>query len=431
MRVPGIPDPLRERDFALYFAARLATMLGTAMAPIGLAFAVLQATGKGGDLGFTLAARTTPFVVLALFGGVVADRFPRQRVMWLSDLGSAAGQATTAAYVLAGGREVGVLVVLQALSGAANAFYFPAAVGIVPQIVRQSHRRQANALVGLARNTALVSGAALGGVIASFANPGWSLVADAATFLLSAALTVRIRHTGAVVVGSTMWRDLVAGWSEFRSRTWLWAVVAQFAIVLGLGRTALQVLGPVVARDRLGGAVAWGVLLSVQAAGNIGGGVVLLRLPAPGGMTTAVLAVLTDAALLVGLAAAWPLAALALLAVLDGVGTQVFGVMWETTMQSEVPPAALSRVSAYDAIGSLGLMPVGYAVIGPLSDALGVRGALLVGVGAVVLPTLAVLAVPEIHRVGRHAPRAGSGDRLTWAAGPAAAAADGQPAPPS
>ncbi len=392
--------PFSYPNFRLLFGARAASLLGTAMAPVGLSFAVLAATGSPTDLGLVLAARILPFMVFLLIGGVIADRLPRQRVMVASDAGAAVTQLATGVLVIAGSHSLVWLLVLQFASGSANAFFFPAVQGLLPHTVPAEAFPRASALMGLTRNGANIGGAAIGGLIAAVANPGWALVADEATFAVSAVLCLRLVVPHLPTPPATMLSDLREGWTEFRTRPWLWSIVAQFAVVVGFGRSAELVLGPVIAKAHLGGPAAWGWVLSMDGVGSVVAGFFLVhrrrRFARP--LLLASMGVLVDVGVVLGLYRPLALGWLLALSFLGGAGVAVFGVMWETTMAREIPAQSLSRVSAYDAMGSFLLQPVGLAVMGPLVLATGIHGGLLIGAAAIVLPTVAVMCVPDVNR---------------------------------
>ena len=224
-------------------------MFGNAMAPVAIAFAVLELTGSKADLGFVLAARQIPQIFFLLVGGVWADRLPRHRVMVVTSCVSGASQATLAVLLLTGEAHIWHLLILALVNGSSTAFFFPASAGIVPQTVPQELLQQANALLRLGINATLIAGAALGGLLVAATSPGWAILVDACSFLVGAVFIGLMRlPAGLRVQGSTVLAELHDGWREFRSRTWLCAIVAQFAIVNAAVTGAMDVLGPVVSK---------------------------------------------------------------------------------------------------------------------------------------------------------------------------------------
>jgi len=384
--------PLAEREFRLLLFGRTISMAGSAMAPVALAFAVLDVTGSVSDLGMVLAARQVPTVVFILFGGVWADRLQRHKVMVVSNLLSGGGQAVTAALLIVGHAQIWQLAVLAAVNGSASAFFFPASTGIVPQTVPPSLLQQANAALRLSMNATMITGAALGGVLVAASSPGWTIAIDACSYIAAAVcIGAMSLPPGLRGEGSTMLLELREGWRDFWSRTWLWAIVLQFAIVNAAETGALDVLGPAVAKKHLGGAGAYGGILSAFSLGLVLTGLVMLRWRPRRILRTATFSIFPMVLPLIALARPAPLALVVVCAFLAGVGIEVFGVLWDTAMQQEIPAQRLSRVSSYDALGSLVLVPVGLAVAGPVGAAVGLRASfigssvLIVGATALVL----------------------------------------------
>ena len=351
-----------------------------------------------------LAARVVPMVVFMLVGGIWADRLPRSRVMVFSNLVSAATQALVAALLFSGTAEVWQLVVLAAMNGTAGAFFFPASSGIVPQTVPEPLLQQANAALRLGLNSASIVGAALGGLVVGLTSPATGIAVDAVSFLVSALLVSAIRLSPALRLEATNFlADLALGWREFSSRMWLWAIVIQFGFVNAIELGAEGVLGPAVAKEHLHGAIGWGLVLTADAIGLIGGGLLLLRVRPRRLLLTATLGFLLTVPFLFGLAIPLPLAGVAALALVAGIGVETFSVLWDTTMQQEIPHDRLSRVYSYEALGSFALIPLGLAAAGPIAEAIGTQKTLfaagLISLGA----TLAVLFVRDVRTLQRRA----------------------------
>jgi predicted MFS family arabinose efflux permease len=394
--------PLREREFRLLFAGRTVSLVGGAIAPVALAFAVLDLTGSKTDLGLILAAREIPLIVFLLVGGIWADRLPRNRVMVGANLVSGLAQALTAVLLITDRAEVWHLAALAAVNGASSAFFFPASAGIVPQTVPVSLLQQANAVLQLALNTAMVGGAAVAGFLVAGVGPGGAIAVDAVTYVLAALLLGSMRLPEVVrEPAKSFVRELAIGWSEFRSRTWLWAIVLQFSFMLMTVLAGFLVLGPVVADEELGGATAWGAILTGWSLGLVTGGVIGLRYRPRRMLLAATLAILALPLPVFALGFPLSVPAIAATAFVAGVGNEIFVLLWHTTMQQEIPPDKLSRVYSYDALGSIGLVPVGYALAGPAAEAFGVQatlwGAAAIGVGV----TLGVLLVREVRTLER------------------------------
>jgi MFS family permease len=380
VRVPDALTPLTDRRFAWYYSGRLVSTVGSVMAPIALAFAVLDLTGSASALGLVIAARTVPQVLFLLVGGVVADRFSRSFVMQLSHQLSALTQGLVALLLLTGSAELWMVMVLEALNGVVSAFTFPAIQGIVPQVVPVSHLQQANALLGFSRNGLAVLGPTIGALLVVTVGSGWAIAVDALSWALAAAFMARVRvpssSVGRTAGASSMWREIVEGWSAFRSLTWVWVVVVSASLLNAIQAGALITLGPVVAQRTIG-RVQWGWVLSAESAGLLAMTFVLMwwRLRHP--LRTGMLGVAVIAAPILALGIEPAVIPLVLLSFLAGCGMEMFGIGWQTALQEHVPQHLLSRVSSYDALGSFVAVPAGAVVFGPLAGRFGAEPVLV------------------------------------------------------
>jgi MFS family permease len=405
VRATGARNALRERNVRLLVVSGAADALGNNMAAVALAFAVLQIGGTA-DLGYVFLAREIPIVVFLLVGGVWADRVSRKALLVLGDVATGSAQATTAVLFLTGNATVWRVALLQMVFGVAGAFTRPASTGLIAQAVSHAHLQEANALVDLSRSTLRIVGPALGGLIVVLANPGWALAADAATFFFTAVLQLqlRIRPTERPM-RTRMLHELREGWTEFSSRTWLWTMVASFGLFQLTLFPALLVLGPTVAKAHLGGAGAWGVILAFQGVGSVFGGLIALRVHPRRPLVVATLLCVPIAVMLALLGAAAPVPLLCAAGLLASVGLTCGDIIWFTTFQLEVPDQLMSRLSSFDWFGSVALNPLGYALVGPLADLLGVATTLSLAAALNAVVSIGVAATPAIRRLERK-PRA-------------------------
>lgn len=391
--------PLRERDFRLLFIGQATSSLGNSLTSIALAFAVLEATGSITAVGLVLAATRLPLVLFVLVGGVVGDRLLRQRVMLASDLVRLATQAVAAALLLTHQAALWHLLVLFALHGAAQAFFNPAASGLVPQTVSPARLQQANALLDLSRNATGILGTLAAGALVALVGAGAAFAVDSLTFAVSAASLALLRPGGIVRTKppGAFLRELADGWEEFRSRTWLWVGVLHIALLNAFALVSFFALGPVVALRSLGGAASWGTIAAAFACGMIAGNSVALRWRPRRPLVVAFAVVAAAAPQLALLGARAPVVAIAGAAVLGGAQASFFGAIWATTLQQRIPAESIARVSAYGSLGSLVLAPLGFALVGPLAEWLGISTLLWLGAAWIVAATAVVLSVPSIR----------------------------------
>ena len=408
--------------FRLLFAGQALSVVGDRITPVAIAFAVL-AIGDATDLGLVLAASGVPFALFAIAGGVVSDRVGRRNVMIASDVVRTASQALTAVLLLTGSAEVWMLVALAAVYGTAAAVFMPALIGLIPQTVAPDRLQEANALLGVTRSLATVGGPAVAGIVIALAGPGEAIALDAATFAVSAvcllALRPRLRAADAPEADEARFgRRLRAGWAEVRARPWLASGLGAIAAYHVFVLPAVYILGPALAARELDGASSWAVIVACFGVGTVLGNLLAMRIRIGRPVLVAALALLVAGTQAVIISSGLGTAGIAALEVPAGIAVSLFFTLWDTSIQEQVAPAAVSRVSSYDFAASLGLMPLGMAVAGPVADGIGLQATLAVMSGAGMLAALLWLAVPDVRRVRR----AGPGD-------PVVAAAPAEPVP--
>ncbi|WP_395369264.1 MFS transporter [Streptomyces tubercidicus] len=417
---PAAPPLWRDRRFVLLASARTISVLGNGFARVALSFAVLALPGAGpGQLSLVLACQAVPQLLFVLAGGVIADRMSRSRLMIVTDLVGAAAYAALAAMVLTGHAPLLALCALAALAGTATALFSPAMDGVIPLLVPAARLQQANGLLRVGMNSSMLLGLALSGVAVAVVGAGWALALNAASFVVSALLIRGLRLPPRVRTGSSGWADLRDGWREFAGRQWLWVVVAQYSVVVAALNANAGVLGPMMAEDALGGARSWSLIVAAQALGTLAGAGLAARIRVRRPVLTAVLATFPLALPIALLAIQAPVPWIALAMFGSGIAFDIFGVLWTTTIQREVPEAALSRVSSYDWFGSLAFAPLGLLIAGPVAARIGVGPALTGCAALIVLASAAALLSPQVRRVrtpewsstGREADKCGASER--------------------
>jgi MFS family permease len=402
MRFEGKLGALSERSFRLLWLARTTSAVGDRMLPVAMAFAVLGLRGSGSDLGIVLAVGLVPNVVLVLVGGVAGDRWPRGRVMLWSDAIRAVSQAAIAVLLLSGHAQLWHLIVSSAVWGTAAAFFTPASTSVVPETVSPARLQQANALLNLTRNVVGLGAPTLAGILIATTGTGIVFAIDSASFLVSALFLFKLPLPALPLLPrqTTFVRELADGWQELKTRSWLWASIIAFG-ALNIGLAAFFVLGPVVVYHELGGARDWGLIMSGSAAGALIGGVTALRWK-PSRPLVAVFGItLLTALQLVLLVPPATTLALAGAAMLAMIGLSIGTVVWTTTLQEHIPSRALARVSAYDSLGSLVVVPIGFALAGSVASVAGLDPTLIGAAVVMFAAGVAALAVPSVRAVRR------------------------------
>jgi hypothetical protein len=383
--------------FTRYFVARVVSVFGDAMLTVAAALAIGQVYGATG-VGIVLAAWMIPFLGFILFGGVFADRIGARPLMLSADLVRLIAQGVVAAAFFAGTPSMWLLLACSAVSGTAAAMFQPGVNGIVPQVTDDPHR--ANATIRVAIAVAELLGPATAGVLFGFFGAGPVYTVDAATFAISAACLAGLRVRKVTRARSSTIRDLAAGWREFRARTWLWSVILVW-VAFGIFLFGpLVPLGAVLVSDQLG-APAYGWMQSAVGAGTILGGLAALRLKPQRPLAAGAVAMFGYVALPLAIALHATLPPLLIAAGVSGCAWAFWSIMWQTSVQTQVPPAMLNRVTSYEVLGSDGSLPIGQALAGPVAGAVGAERVLGTSVVVGVLGCTALLVVPAVRGLRR------------------------------
>lgn len=369
------------------------------MAVVARPFAILALGGGIAEIGSAVAAQTIPTLVLLLLAGAMTDRLPRDRVLVWGNLVEATSEATVAVLVVTGIGHPWQLIVLAAVRGAGSAFVLPAEKALVTQTVPYVDLGPTNAALQGGLQLSKIVASALGGVVVGFAGPGWALAAIAAAFTVAAVVRFGMRITPLHVPEKSMhvWRDLADGWREFCARQWLWVAVLQFSVVVAINTAVMSVLGPLTVARSLYGPQSWGLVLGATSLGAFVGAGAMMRWRPRRPMRTATAVVFVAALPPLGLAVPVAVPALCVTTFVTGLGMTVFGVIWATTMQQRIPPGMLSRMFAYDAVGSAALAPVAAVLVGPAAGTLGTSTTLLFAAGLSAAATGAAFFSPQIR----------------------------------
>ena len=406
-------DPLlkavRRRNLRNLTAGRTLTHCANAMASIALAFAVLDLTGSAVHVGLVVAARSLANVALVLLGGMLADRLPKSVILQGSSLAAAAAQAAVATLLLTGSGGLPALVALSTVNGAVAALSLPAAVALTPYTVPAGELRAANAVARMGVQGGMIAGASLGGAVTAALSPAWGFVVNATLFAGAAVAYHAVRIPQPPRQGSRPLHELREGWREFTARRWVWLVVLQFFVVNAVTAGGVQVLGPTIADDTFGRTL-WGLVLAVQMAGALVGGVFAARSRVRHALRLGVAVVAFDALPLLALAETAPLALLVAAMFVNGVAMEQFGVAWEVSLQENIPADRLARVYSYDVLGSLLALPLGEVAAGWLAERYGTRLTLLGGTALLVATTGLVLRSRQVRGLTVRARAGGVGD---------------------
>jgi len=392
-------EAFRERNFRLLFAGRAISYIGTYLAPIAVAFAILRNGGGATAVGLGFAAWTLAQVAMLAFGGVLGDRLPRRVVMVGSDVASTVVRTAMGVLLVSGHAHVWELIALQAFGGAAVAFYSPASYGLVREIVPESELQQANGLLAIARYSAFPLGTAIGGSIVVWIGTGPALLVDAGTYATSALLLSRLDVESIAKAGAGFFHELREGWSAFVEQTWVWILVLYVSLYFLITYAPFFVLGPYVAQHSMNGARSWWPVAIGEGVGSLLGALAGTRWRSRQPMVTTGLLLMLSA--IQDLALAFHPTPLLLTPAATGAGFAfaLGSVVWDTTLQRKVPPEKLARVASYGWMGSMVFLPAGYALAGPIAMAVGLKAYLVFAAGWIVVSTLFVIRLRAVREL--------------------------------
>ncbi len=382
-------------------ASRFISNVGNGISPIALAYGVLSLPGATGkDLSIVMAARYVPLLGFMLFGGVIADRFQRNRLVGSSDIIGSFVAGISAISLIAGFSSTWLLALMGGIFGILNAIWYPAMSGVLPEIVPKEKLQEGNAVVGLLTNIGYIVGTLGGGIIVSTIGAGWGLLADAITFFIAGVIVWFLPITGRIKDKSPgIIHDLKVGWREFISRSWVIAMVFTFALINMAFDSMLSVLGPLNFNDLKSGPQHWSYNLAGLSLGMLIGGLGILKIKLKHPLFIAMILIALSSVWDFTLAFDFPLAVSILASVFSGISLEIFMVTWNTSLQHHIPEESYSRVSSYDTLGSFGIAPLGIVIAGPLAMHFGVNSILLVTGLTTLIAATASLFVPSVRNL--------------------------------
>lgn len=392
------------KPFRRLILARVISNFGNGLGPVAVAFGVLGLEGATAtDLSKVQAALMLPLVLFMLVGGIVADRFPRALVVGVSDIILSAFVITSGFLFLTDQQSIAKLIFISFVTGTLNALWWPAFMGITPEVVPEDKLQSANSVVAFGSNAMNIFGIVAGGALVAAIGPGWAIVGDGLTFLIAGLLVLPLRKFGNTrdshEHSPTALDDLVHGWREFATRHWVVAVVLGYTIIAMGMEAVFAVLGPYNAKLNLDGARPWSWIMASMSVGMALGVVVSMRVRPKHPLILGMSAQIFLVAFIVSMGLTSNIAILMATAFLCGVGMDLFMILWQTSLQQHIPRESLSRVTSYDAFGSLALAPLGLVLAGPAAERFGVHQT-MIALGLLIgITVLIVLAMPSVRKL--------------------------------
>jgi MFS family permease len=396
-----LKDLRSHAGFSSLAISRFISNVGNGVSPIALAYGVLSLPGASGkDLSIVMAARFVPLLAFMLFGGVIADRFQRNRLVGGSDMLGSFLAAVSAISLIAGFSSTWLLALMGGLFGILNAIWWPAMSGVLPEILPKEKLQEGNAVIGLLTNFGYIVGTLGGGILVSSFGAGWGLLIDALSFFMAGVIVWNLPIIGKIKDKSPgILHDLVVGWREFISRSWVIAMVVSFALINMAFESMLSVLGPLNFSDPTTGPKQWSYNLAGLSLGMFLGGIWALKVKMKRPLYIAMILISLSAVWDFALAIDLPLYISVLAAIFSGVSVEIFMVTWNTSLQSHIPEESYSRVSSYDTLGSFGIAPLGIVMAGPLAMHFGVNTILFITGTTTLVASIASLLVPSVRNL--------------------------------
>jgi MFS family permease len=393
--------PLRRPAFRWLLIGTTVNGLGNMVAPVAIAFAVLDLGGSPTQLGLVVGTYALADVAAVLWGGVLGDRLPRTTMMRASNAAAALVQGLVALSLLGGWGSLWLLTIGGALNGALGSLAGPSTQAVTPQTVPAALLRRAITLRRLSQNAAMIIGAGVAGLLVARIGTGGALAVDAATFLLAAVCFTRI-HVPPVTPGPRRhaFSEAREGLGEVLRHSWLWSLIAMALVYHLFYGGAQGVLGPVVVGEHVSRA-AWGYALSAMMVGFVAGGLLSLVWKPRRALFVGEWFLLLTACFPLAMALSNDVWVVLAGAFLHGFGLEIFSVGWDLSIQENVPEHMLARVYSFDQLGSFIARPVGLALTGPLATAVGERRWLVVVAAAIVAAGLAAFLVRDVRRLER------------------------------
>jgi len=384
------------------FIARFVSNFGNGMGPIALAFGILALpNGSANMLGLVLGTTTVIFLLMAPFGGVIADKYGRARMVGLTDMAAGLVLFIQVAYFATGDVPLWVLLVTNGFFGLMWGIFWPAFTGVIPAVLPEAGLQKGNALNAFVTNAGVILGAAAAGILIDVFGVAFTLAIDAASFFFSGLMIFTFRHLTPRAEHSenTMLDDLLHGWRVFLSFRWIVIIVAAFSFIVMCWAAAENVLGPLIALEHFNGPKSWSFVISAESAGLIVGSLIAIKVKPKFPMRFLMLSSFTITFYIWSLAKPQSLLLIAFGAFLFGITLDLWGTLWNTALQRKVPRESLSRVASFDAMGSMMFRPIGLAIAAPLSTLVGIENFLQIMAAITVVAIVLPLLDPQVRNM--------------------------------
>ena len=374
-------------------AARFISNLGNGLGPIAIPFGVLALPNtNGSSLSLVWFANMLPLVGFTLIGGVIGDKFPRAQMVGGADILLGILVLANGISLITGHGALWIFITVGFIGGFLNAIWYPSMGALTSDLADEKILQESNSSIMLSGNIAMIIGTSIGGGLVALYGAGWAIAIDGISFLIAGALVFSLRKFTPVAKPSTesTLKELKSGWKEFKSHKWIVAIVAASTVLFAGERAIYSIIGPLVAKNDLGGPKPWSIILAVWSIGSVLGVLIAGKFKPKFPIRFALLMQFPSVLWALALGNTQSIFLIALTAFTLGIAMDLFYVFWVTTIQQHVAKESLSKVLAYDAWGSMAMAPLVLGIAGPIAEKFGTKTTL----NALALILLVALTLP-------------------------------------
>ena len=383
-------------------AARFISNLGNGLGPIAIPFGVLGLPNTNGtSLSIVWFANMLPLVGFTLIGGVIGDKFPRAQMVGGADMLLGILVLINGITLITGNGALWIFVTVGFIGGFLNAIWYPSMCALTADLADEKILQESNSSIMLSGNIAMIIGTSIGGVLVATVGAGWAIAIDGISFLLAGALVFSLRKYTPVAKPSSesTLQELKSGWREFKSHKWIVAIVAASTILFAGERAVYSIIGPLVAKNELGGPKPWSFILATWSIGSVVGVFIAGKFKPKYPIRFALMMQFPAVLWMLALGNTKTIWVIAICAFALGIAMDLFYVLWVTTIQQHVAKESLSKVLAYDAWGSMAMAPLVMGIAGPIAESFGTQMTLnylaIIFSAALLLPFL----VKEVRQI--------------------------------
>ena len=360
-------------------AARFISNLGNGLGPIAIPFGVLALPNTNGtSLSMVWFANMLPLVAFTLIGGVIGDKFPRAQLVGGADILLGILVLANGISLITGNGALWIFIVVGFVGGFLNAIWYPSMGALTSDLADEKILQESNSSIMLSSNIAMIIGTSIGGGLVALYGAGWAIVIDGVSFIIAGLVVYSLRKNTPVAkpTSESTFRELKSGWKEFTSHKWIVAIVAASTILFACERSIYSIIGPLVAKNNLGGPKPWALILAIWSIGSVLGVLVAGKVKPKYPIRFALMMQFPSVLWALALGNTDSILLIAMASFSLGISMDLFYVFWVTTIQQHVAKDSLSKVLAYDAWGSMAMAPLIMGIAGPITEYFGTKATL-------------------------------------------------------